>query len=128
MALITLVATMPTARRTMENKIEPRIPISRAPSVAHLQSQGSALLAMAAAKSSKARYTTAIPRTTHRKAGVTVMTAVICKNAATTPMMTLARIAAIAQLHLKLQLHKDMWFTSHHNICVWGGKGAAYVE
>ena len=44
-----------------------------------------------------AKYTTAIPKTTHKNAGVTVMTAAKVKNAVTTPTKRLTIIAKPVQ-------------------------------
>lgn len=107
-ALRILVATIPTASRMMDSRIVPSMPISNAPRVVHRHSQYSVLLASAAAIARTPRYTTAIPNVTQRNTGATVITAVIWRNAATTPMITLAMTAASAQRHLQLQLNSDI--------------------
>ena len=48
-------------------------------------------------------YPAAILKATHRNTGVTVMIPVICRNAATTPKITLAITAAAVQVQRKIQ-------------------------
>ena len=73
-----------------EVNIVPRIPVRRVGSTLHTQHLAPDPRISVMIIGVKARYTTAIPNNTHKKAGVTVITAANFKNAVTTPMMILA--------------------------------------
>ena len=72
-APIMLVAANVMPKSTKETSAAPKIPVSSVDRIAQHLAQGF----LAATRSVTARYTTAMPRTTHRKAGATVITAVI---------------------------------------------------
>jgi hypothetical protein len=77
-APIILVAANATPKSIIENKIAPKIPISRVDSIGQRQpilTSGPSKVAVTT--SNTARYTTAMPSTTHKKAGVMVITALI---------------------------------------------------
>ena len=92
-APITLVAANVTARRTTDNKIAPKIPARINESGALMQLLLPQQFWLAATARFTARYTTAIPKTTHKNAGVTVITAVILKSVVTIPIIILAAMA-----------------------------------
>ena len=97
MAPITLVAGKVTARRITEERMVPRIPMRVAlREVQHpLHSEDS--LESDVASRIIARYTRATPAATIKNIGVSVMVAVICKNAATIPIIKLAMRAIPVQ-------------------------------
>ena len=94
-ALTVLVAVMPTAKRINANSAVPKVPINKVKSGA----QQPELLRPVVLTKVRARYPTAIPKATQRNAGVTVITPVICKNAAIIPTNALAITAINVQLH-----------------------------
>ena len=96
----TLVAANSIARSTTDIKIVPSIPIRRTGRTAHIQSLIPNPSANDKVISTTARYETAIPNTTHKNAGVTVIVAVIVKNAVIIPIIMLATIASPVQLLL----------------------------
>ena len=100
MAPMILVAANSIAKRMTANKIVPKIPINTAFRVE--QRQEVVLCVKLAAISVTARYTTAIPKTTHKKGVVTVIAAVICRKAEMIPRIKLATIAIPVQLKLFL--------------------------
>lgn len=107
-APIMLVATKVIPRSITEVSTVPRIPIKMVLIALSLQAQlwhevTTLFVFKSVAKSNIARYTTAIPSNTHKKAGVIVMVAVNRKNAVTTPTTRLARNAI--KLQVVLQLH-----------------------
>lgn len=108
-AVRTLVATIPMARRMTEKRIVPRIPARSADRVEHWLQQRSALPILGLARISSPRNPTAMPKVTQRNGAVMVITAVICRKAAMIPMIRLDTTAAMVQLHLKLQLHSDIF-------------------
>ena len=57
-----------------------------------------------------------MPKTTHKNAGVTVITAVMRRNAVIIPIIILVTIAINGQLILQLQLYIEL-FTSCYSIC-----------
>ena len=65
-----------------------------------------------------ARYTVAIPKTTHKKAGVTVIAAVILRKAAIMPTTMLTITATVVQVFLQEQSQFDIYFTSRFIICL----------
>lgn len=101
---IMLVAAKVIPKRTTDARIVPRIPVSRTGTVRHMQHRMPVTRKMVDAISSTARYTTAIPKRTHRKAGVTVITAVIARKPVITPIIRLAITARPVQLVLRPQL------------------------
>ncbi len=100
-APITLVAANVTPKRTIDISIAPRIAIKRIGRILHTQPVIPALRIATLVTSVIARYTTAIPKTTHKKAGVTAITALKVKKAVIMPMIMLATIATPTQLHLE---------------------------
>lgn len=102
-APITLVAANSTAKSTNDTKIVPMIPIDHAVLLAQLHfltvSQPKAVVARPIA-----RYKTAIPNTTHRNAGVRVITAIKVRKAVIIPTIILPITATPRQLDLKQQL------------------------
>lgn len=111
-----LVATNVTPRRITDVRIEPKIPANTAESVAGHEARAS-LSEKAEINSVKIRKATATPKTTHKNAGVTVITAVMRNIAAITPIIRLPMKASPVQVTLFLQLKSDIYFTSHFNIC-----------
>ena len=101
---------MPTARRITENRIVPRMASSRVFSAAQWHSVFRMQQDVPALSVRIPRKPTAVPNAAHKNTGVTVMTAVICRNAVMMPTMRLATTAAMVQLHL--QLHMVMILTS----------------
>ena len=71
-----------------------------------------------AARSITSRYTTAIPKTVHRNAGVTVIAAVILRKAVMIPITILIISAADVQVFLHEQSDVDILFTSVFIICI----------
>ena len=113
----TLVAAKVIAKRTIANKIVPKIPASRV-LMAALTFLHSGLTVSPVTVNNTARYPTAIPNTTQRKVGVTVIVAVNVKNAATTPIIALAIIAKTVQLFFLPQVNTVIYFHPCYNICV----------
>lgn len=97
-----LVATNGIANSTIENSAVPTMPLSSAFIVLAVQD---AVLAPAnkAFASKIAKYTTATPKVTHKNAGVTVITAMMRKKAATTPIIRLATTAMLVHAFLQPQ-------------------------
>ena len=95
-APITLVAANSMASKTIERSTVPRIPASSAETMSH-KSQHLSLREIALVTSVTARYTTAMPSNTHKKAGVRVMAAVILRNAVIIPRIRLATTAITVQ-------------------------------
>ena len=83
------------------NKAVPNAPTSKPERALQLQLSLQRLLQ--GERTPIAKKPTAMPKSTQRKAGVTVMTAVICKNAAITPIIKAATNASGVQLHLHSQ-------------------------
>ena len=100
-APIMLVATNSMARSTIERSIVPSIPASSAVTMVHRSLQHP-LRKRAAAIRVTARYTTAIPRSTHKNAGVKVIAAVILRKAVIIPRIRLATTAITVQPGLQL--------------------------
>ena len=104
-----LVATNSTARSTIANStvaiIAPRSTV-----IIFFIQQGlfSQQLIDAAVMRTIARYTTAMPKTVHKNAGVTVMAAVILRKAAMMPTTMLTMRAIVVQLPLQVQLLSDI--------------------
>ena len=110
-APITLVATNSIAKRTTDVKIAPRIPVKSTGSTAQTHPLLPVPLTTAANIGVNARYTTAIPRTTHKNAGVIVITAVMRSIAVITPTIKLAIIESTEQLFLHSQFKRPIIFT-----------------
>ena len=117
-----LVATNSIARRTTESNIVPRIPASNAVTILHRFSQHP-LRKSADETRVTARYATATPKTTHKNAGVRVITAVILKNAVIIPIIRLATIAITVQLVLQLLHVVDINFHPLHHFMLNCGSG-----
>lgn len=105
-APIILVATKSMASSTTDNKIAPKIPVTSADKTAHIQ------LFLALGRwaidveiRTIARYTTAIPSTTHKNASPTVITAVMRKKAVIIPIIMLTTIAKNGQVILQLHIN-----------------------
>ena len=92
-----LVAANVIPRSITEVNIVPSIPVRRVGSTLHTQHLEPYLRMMVVIIGVKARYTTAIPNNTHKKAGVTVMVAAKVRNAVITPTIILAIIATKVQ-------------------------------
>ncbi len=104
------------AKSTTASKIVPSAPVKSAGST--MQRHALSLEPPTApVKSTTGRYTTAMPKSTHKKAGVTATTAVKVKNAATMPKMILATAENAIQFSLQLQPKNVIKFTSRANIC-----------
>ena len=96
MAPVTLVAANSMARRMIDKSTVPIIPTSTAETIVHKSSQHS-LRKIAPETRVTARYTTAMPSSTHKKAGVRVIAAVILKKAVIMPIIRLATTAIMVQ-------------------------------
>lgn len=118
-APITLVAANVTPSKTTATKIAPSIAIKSTGRILHTQPLMPELRIATLVTRVTARYTTAIPSTTHKNAGVTVMVAAKVKNAVIMPMMMLATIETPTQLHLhpQVQFEQVIFFTSNVIIC-----------
>ncbi len=115
-APITLVATNSTASKTIERSTVPRMPASNAVTMLHKPSQH--LLRKEPPETrATARYTTAIPRVTHKNAGVRVIAAVILRNAVIIPIIRLATTAKPTQPKPQLLQDVDILFTSTIILC-----------
>ena len=99
-----LVAAKVTPKRITETKIEPSIPVSKAFVLSQAQPLGHKYLSALYAIKVIARKPTAIPKITHRNAGVTVITAVKLKTAAIRPISKLAAMDKSVQLYFGRQL------------------------
>lgn len=117
-APITLVAANVIPKRTIDTSIAPSIAIKSTERILHTHSLALPRIFVLVIRVI-ARYTTAIPRTTHKNAGVTVIVAVKVKNAVIIPMMIAATMLMPRQLHLhpQLQFEQVMFFTSNVIIC-----------
>ena len=96
-----LAAENSIASRRIDSNTVPRIPASNTETILHRFTQQPLRKTAATAKVT-ARYTTAIPRSAHKNAGVTIIEPVILKNAAITPMIRLAAKAITVQSGLPL--------------------------
>ena len=106
-----LVATNSIASSITAKRIVARMAPSRIESVVRIQ-QGRQLLQQlidTVVRSTTARYTTAMPKTTHKNAGVTVMAAVILRNAAIIPTAMLTIRATVVQVLLHEQSLLDIF-------------------
>ena len=115
-APIILVAAKVIPKRIIAPRIVPKIPASNNERGVRRQRQVFLQPNLLLAKSTTPRYTTAIPSSTHKNAGVTVIVAVIVSNVVIIPIITLAPMASNEQLipQQLLQLHFvfDIFFTS----------------
>lgn len=116
-APIMLVAANSIARRIIEIKIAPRIPVKRTDRIGQKQFLKPFLRVVADAIRVIARYKTAIPKTTHKNGAVTVITAMKRRNAAIIPINILVIIAIPTQSLLQSQLRLAILITSSYNIC-----------
>ena len=107
MALIMLVAVMPTAKSSSASTMVPSAPVSSRPRHVHAQLPVEHLQESAVVTALPPRAATAMLKATNRATGARVITAAICKNATITPTTTLAMIDVMAQLHLQLQLQPN---------------------
>ena len=99
-APITLVAANETARSINENRIEPKTPIIHAVEFGHKHRLAESELSAATTRFTP-RYTIATPKTTHKKAGVTVIVAINVRKAVITPTSILPIIEIPVQLNLQ---------------------------
>ena len=109
MAPVMLVATKSTANNITDNKIVPKIAMRTNDNDVHLQlflTLGHWLIEVETRII--ARYTTAMPSTTHKNASPTVIAAVMRKNAVIIPIIILAITAKNGQVILQLHI----FFTS----------------
>lgn len=119
-ALKTLVAANVTAKRIREVKIVRSMPVIISGIALHIQRLP--IFPIPTEVTSKtARYTTAIPRATQRKAVETVMIAVKLRMAAVMPTIILAAILKNVQSIFVLQLQLFIFFTS---ITIYENRGA----
>ncbi len=117
-----LVATNSMARRTTESNIVPRTPASNAVIILHKFSQHP-LRKTADETRVIARYTTAIPKSTHKNAGTSVITAVILRKAVIIPIIRLATTAITVQLVLQLLHVVDIMIHPLHYFMLNCGSG-----
>ena len=106
-APITLVAAKDTASRITDVKTVPKIPRIRTGKTEHTQLRTPRPCNAGETPNNTARKRIAIPPATHKKAGVTVIVAVILSIAATKPKIMLAKIARVTQEFL---LHPQLKF------------------
>ena len=104
-APITLVATKVIAKRIIERSTEPRIPASKTGIILHKHFLNPVLRSNIEDIRRIARYTIATPRTTHKNAGVTVITAINLSIAVTIPRIMLATTEYTKQLFLQQQFN-----------------------
>ena len=102
-APITLVAAKLTAKRISESKIVPKIPIISVVNDEHIHLLVPLLSDAAVITAVMPRYTIAIPKVTHKNAGVRVMVALKVRNAVIMPIIILATTANTVQLGPQLQ-------------------------
>lgn len=102
-APITLVAANVIAKRISENKIVPNIPIISVERAVQTHSLIPFSLAVVLTSSVNPRYTTAIPNTTHKNAGVKVIVALKVRKAVMIPIIMLDTTARTVQLGLAQQ-------------------------
>lgn len=116
-----LVAANSTAKSTTESSTVPIIALRSTDRIVLIQQGAFPLqhLSDVDVRSTTARYTTAMPKTTHKKAGVTVIAAVILRNAVMIPTAMLIMSAAVVQVFLHEQSDIDILFTSAFIICVF---------
>ena len=107
MALIMLVAVMPTAKSSSASATVPSAPVSSRPRHEHAQLPVEHLQESAVVTAAPPRAATAMPKATNRATGARVITAEICKNATITPTTAPAMTDVMAQLHLQLQLQPN---------------------
>ena len=110
-APIMLVAAKVTANRITEVSAVPNIPVKTAVNAPLTQRQEVFALQQPVVANNTAKYPMAMPNATQRKAGVTVITAVICKKAAITPIIALAITERVTQLTLFSQQKIPIFFT-----------------
>ena len=113
-APVKLVAANVIPNRIIAIRMVPRMPASKTGSIEQVQLR--AFLPLV--KRSIARYTTAIPKTTHKNAGVIVIAAVIVRNAVIIPIIRLDTIAIPVQLLLQLQPKFDILSPPTVSICL----------
>ena len=99
-----LAAAKVIPKRTIDRKIVPKIPVSRTGIIPHTHPPIPALRIAGLTTSVTARYTTAIPSSTHKNAGVTVITAEKVRNAVIIPIIIAAITAMAVQFILQPQL------------------------
>ena len=109
-APVMLVAAKVTPRSNREVKIVPKIPAKKV--ARFLQQYFRSEQHTDEFKISMPKYPTAIPKSTHKNAGVMVMTAVYLSTAAIIPIIILARTAFTVQLISQLQFIVIIYFTS----------------
>ena len=107
-APITLVAANSMPRRIIETRVVPSIPKSRVLIVEQKQDSHLVGLWGEEVASRIARYTTAIPKRTHKKAGVIVIVAIKVSIPVITPIMIAATIAILVHCALHLQESSDI--------------------
>ena len=110
-APIMLVATKSIASSIIAKRIVARI-APRSTERVVLMQQGRQLLQQlidTVVRRTMARYTTAMPNTTHKNAGVTVMAAVILRNAAMMPTAMLTMRDTVVQVFLHEQSLFDIF-------------------
>ena len=101
-----LVAAKGIAKSITAVSIVPSIPASKTGTTEQRQHLFETFRIAASVAGVIAKYTTAIPKTINKNTGVTVITAVIRKNAAIIPIIMLAIIAPHEQRLLSLQQRK----------------------
>lgn len=99
-----LVAANVIPRSIKPVNIAPSIPVNKTDNIGQIQNL-SVSLVRAAAIRVIARYTTEIPNITNKNTGVSVIVAVIRRNAAIIPTIMLARMATNGHESLQLQLY-----------------------
>ena len=110
-----LVAAKVIPKRITDARIVPKIPIRTVGRILHIHSRVFPRRSNTEYRSNRPNPTTAIPKSTHKNAGVTAIVAEKVRNAVTTPKIMLAITPIPVQLNLQLQL--VIFFTSCYNIC-----------
>lgn len=101
-----LVATNSIARRISASNTVASIPIKNSSTAVHKQLPYSEFLILGAVSNATRRNATAIPKTTHKKTGVTVIVAEYVRKTVITPIIALTMIENNAQSHLLLHSHE----------------------
>lgn len=111
---IILVVAKVIPKRIKDVNTAPKIAVNKTESTGQIQLFMGRLEILADDNKIIARYTVATPKTTHKNAGVRVITAVVERTAPIAPKMILAITATTEQLDLQEQ--KDIFFTSRYSI------------
>lgn len=117
---IILVVAKVIPKRIKDVNTAPNIAVNKTESTGHIQLFTEMFENRADVIRIIARYTVATPRTTHKNAGVRVITAVVVRTAPIAPKIILTMTATTEQLYL--QEHKDIFSPPNtvYEIGIWG--------